>query len=72
MDEDGGYWTGYNFRDDVIWPREKTTWTTGAILLAADALTEHTGAARLFIQSTLMVESAVDKTDQSLHAKTEH
>lgn len=72
MDADGGYWTGYNFRDDVIWPREKTTWTTGAILLAADALTEHTGAARLFIQSTLMLESAVEKTDQSLHTKTEH
>lgn len=25
MDADGGYWTGYNFRDDVIWPQEKTT-----------------------------------------------
>jgi len=53
MDEDGGYWTGFNFRDKVIWPKEKTTWTTGAILLAADALTEHTGAARLFIESAL-------------------
>lgn len=50
MDEDGGYWTGYNFRDKVIWPKEKTTWTAGAILLAADALIEHTGAARLFTQ----------------------
>lgn len=48
MDSDGGYWTGYNFRDQVIWPREKTTWTAGAILLAADALTEYTAAARLF------------------------
>ena len=53
MDEDGGYWTGFNFRDQVIWPKEKTTWTTGAILLAADALTEHTGAARLFLGSAL-------------------
>ncbi|HTF85365.1 MAG TPA: prenyltransferase [Cellvibrio sp.] len=51
MDEDGGYWTGYNFRDKVIWPKEKTTWTAGAILLAADALIEHTGAARLFTQA---------------------
>jgi hypothetical protein len=51
MDDDGGYWTGYNFRDRVIWPREKTTWTAGAILLAADALTEHTGAARLFTRA---------------------
>jgi hypothetical protein len=65
IDEDGGYWTGYNFRDQVIWPREKTTWTAGAILLAADAITEHTGAATLFLAS------ALDKVDQSLHANTE-
>ncbi|ARU28717.1 prenyltransferase/squalene oxidase repeat-containing protein [Cellvibrio sp. PSBB006] len=51
MDEDGGYWTGYNFRDKVIWPKEKTTWTAGAILLAADALIEHTGAAHLFTKA---------------------
>lgn len=65
IDDDGGYWTGYNFRDDVIWPREKTTWTAGAILLAADALTEHTGAAKLFLAS------ALDKVDQSLPVTTE-
>ena len=52
-DDDGGYWTGFNFRDQVIWPQEKTTWTAGAILLAADALTEHTPAAKLFLQSNL-------------------
>lgn len=66
MDDDGGYWTGFNFRDQVIWPREKTTWTAGAILLAADALTEHTGAARLFITSSLVRENI----DAQLH--TEH
>lgn len=54
MDSDGGYWTGYNFRDQVIWPKEKTTWTAGAILLAADALTGHTPAARLFIESEFL------------------
>ncbi len=48
MDEDGGYWTGYNFRDGVIWPQEKTTWTAGVVLLAADALTQHSRAANLF------------------------
>lgn len=56
MDEDGGYWTGFNFRDQVIWPREKTTWTCGAILLAADALTQHTAAANLFLDSGLDLE----------------
>ena len=53
MDGDGGYWTGFNYRDQVIWPKEKTTWTCGAILLAADALTEHTGAYDLFLRSQI-------------------
>jgi hypothetical protein len=53
MDEDGGYWTGFNYRDQVIWPKEKTTWTCGAVLLAADALTEHTGACDLFLRSQI-------------------
>lgn len=47
-DADGGYWTGYNFRDNVIWPDEKTTWTAGAILLAADALYHLTPASYFF------------------------
>jgi hypothetical protein len=34
--------------EDLLWPDEKPTWTAGAILLAADALTEHTPAAKLF------------------------
>jgi hypothetical protein len=36
--EDGGYWTGYVFEDDAIWPEERTTWTAGALLLAVAAL----------------------------------
>jgi hypothetical protein len=56
-DADGGYWTGYNFRDQVIWPLEKTTWTAGAVLLAADALTDHTAAAQLFTQTSFSERS---------------
>jgi hypothetical protein len=64
MDTDGGYWTGYNFRDQVIWPQEKTTWTAGAILLAADALTGHTHAARLFIESgSLLCENLTENCE---------
>lgn len=48
-DTDGGYWTGYVFRDSVIWPAEKTTWTAGAVLLAADALLNLTAAHSLFL-----------------------
>ncbi len=52
MDDDGGYWTGYNFQNQVIWPKEKTTWTAGVVLLAADALTQHSRAANLFTVHT--------------------
>lgn len=36
--ETGLYWTGYVFDDDAMWPREQTTWTAGALLLAVAAL----------------------------------
>lgn len=45
--EDGSYWTGYQWVEDLLWPDERPTWTAGAILLAADALSDHTPAARL-------------------------
>lgn len=48
QDEDGGYWTGFNYRDQVIWPHEKTSWTAAAVLLAADALYNLTPASQLF------------------------
>jgi hypothetical protein len=50
-DADGGYWTGFVFRDNTIWPEEKTTWTAGAVLLAADALLALTPAYDLFLDA---------------------
>ena len=52
--EDGSYWTGYQFVEDLMWPDEKPTWTSAAIMLAADALTEHTAASNLFLQVNLL------------------
>ena len=52
--DDGSYWTGYQFAQDLLWPDEKPTWTAAAILLAADALTEYTPASRLFRQVQLL------------------
>ena len=52
--KDGSYWTGYQFAQDLLWPDEKPTWTAGAILLAADALTEHTPASHLFREVRLL------------------
>lgn len=53
-DRDGAYWTGYQWVEDLLWPEEKPTWTAGAILLAADALTEHTPASRLLTEVRLL------------------
>lgn len=54
-EKDGAYWTGYQYVEDVIWPVEKTAWTAGAILLAADAITEHTPASKLFLAPELEI-----------------
>jgi hypothetical protein len=36
--DDGSYWTGYVYPDDARWPVERSTWTSAAVLLAADAI----------------------------------
>lgn len=59
--EDGSYWTGYQMVEDLLWPDEKPTWTAGAILLAADALTEHTAASKLFSSVQLLGVDAQDR-----------
>jgi hypothetical protein len=46
--DDGSYWTGLVYADDVRWPVERTTWTAAAVVLAADALSGATGASGLF------------------------
>ncbi|MCY7395669.1 MAG: prenyltransferase [Nocardioides sp.] len=51
--DDGGYWTGWVFREgqpehettDVYWPVEHTTYTAAAVILAVDALGETHGHA---------------------------
>lgn len=51
---DGSYWTGYQFSEKLLWPDEKPTWTAGAVIMAADALTNHTAAAYLFKEERLL------------------
>lgn len=64
-DIDGAYWTGHQMVLDIMWPEEKPTWTSAAILLAADALTEQTPAAKLFTSVSLLESAAqLDDTTQ--------
>jgi len=50
--EDGGYWTGYVYRDDARWPEEHTTYTAAAVVLAVDALSATTTGAYIFGRAT--------------------
>lgn len=47
-DRDGAYRTGYVYDEGVSWPLERSTWTAAAVLLAVDAVTEHSGGAGIF------------------------
>lgn len=53
-DDGGVYWTGWQYEEKIYWPDEKPTWTGGAILLAADALTHKTAASSLFTDIALV------------------
>jgi hypothetical protein len=50
---DGGYWTGYVYPDEAIWPAEHTTYTAAAVILAVDALSMTTPGSGIFRGSTL-------------------
>ena len=45
---DGHYWTGVTFPDGELWPPERPTWTSAAVLLAADALQGRSLTSGLF------------------------
>lgn len=47
-EDDGSYWTGLVYTDGKRWPVERTTWTGGAVILAADALSSTTPGCGIF------------------------
>ena len=49
----GLYWTGFVFDDGVFWPDEQTTYTSAAVILAADALSRTTPGSGIFRGDTL-------------------
>ena len=52
-EDDGRYWTGYVYPDDVRWPVEHTTYTAAAVVLAADELSRTTPASGIMRGDTL-------------------
>ena len=43
-DENGAYWMGMQVEERVFWPVERPAWTSGAVILAHDAVLGITGA----------------------------
>ncbi|UUZ59320.1 prenyltransferase [Nocardioides sp. B-3] len=56
--EQGKYWTGYVFPDDVNWPAEHTTYTAAAVIPAVDALTHTSAGADIMRGTTLAADFA--------------
>jgi hypothetical protein len=56
--DDGGYWTGYVYPDQTLWPRQLTSYTSAAVILAVDALSVTTPGSDLFRGSSLPTEFA--------------
>ncbi len=47
-DDDGAFWMGYQYKEKILWPEEKPSWTSAAMLLAYDALHGLTNASNIF------------------------
>jgi hypothetical protein len=62
-EEDGGFWTGYVWPDDAIWPEERSTWTAAAVVLAADALASSSSGSGLFRGDGLPALIRIDASD---------
>nr|WP_206038024.1 prenyltransferase [Rhodococcus sp. HNM0569] len=62
-ERDGSYWTGLVYDDGKRWPVECSTWTAGAMVLAADALSATTAGAEVFradvLRATLLGDRSV-------------
>jgi hypothetical protein len=54
------YWTGATTPEDVVWPREQTTWSAGSVVLAADALVGLSEGRTLFTGESLPMLPPLD------------
>jgi hypothetical protein len=68
--DDGGYWTGYVYPDRTLWPREITSYTSAAVILAVDALAGTTPGSDIFRGGSLPEDTGIGSdcgcTDASL------
>ena len=51
-ESDGSYWTGWQFANEAHFPAEHSSWSSAAIVLAADVLSRTTEGSRVFLDLT--------------------
>ena len=56
VDEKGIPYMGWQFHENIYWPEETPSWTSGACILAADANYQLTPGADLFLKKQFMPE----------------
>lgn len=49
-DEAGAFWMGWQYEEQIYWPKERPSWTQAAVILAADALMNSTSASRVLVE----------------------
>ena len=65
--DDGRYWTGIVYPEEVHFPDDETsTYTAAAVVLAADALVDATPASRLFTEHQPLPSIVLDDDDLDL------
>ncbi|GJL97918.1 MAG: prenyltransferase [Hyphobacterium sp.] len=47
----GGYWMGWQFEEEILWPYERPSWTSAAVILAADAIEHLSPGSDLLVSS---------------------
>jgi hypothetical protein len=63
-EDNGRYWTGTVYPDGSRFPPgEQSTYTSAAIVLCADAIADHSPAARLFVEHNAVVPGIIDIDD---------
>ena len=60
---EGDFWTGVTFPEGELWPPERPTWTSGAVVLAADALFGEGPSSALFRASDRLHLEAAGESD---------
>ena len=52
-DENGAYWMGRQYKEDIFWPKERPPWTSAAVILAYDTIYNLSDGSKLFLNDSL-------------------